>query len=87
MLRDNIQKFKIRPRAGDMYDASRRYNPILRRKEVPLLVEGRPEIVACAISQYFPVWINQICEDRSKYIARKYPGRSIAVRKLAEGRA
>ena len=44
-----------------------------------------PAIEECAISQYFPVGINQICEERMKYIALGYPEWSIAMRKLEMG--
>ena len=85
MRRDNIQKCEKRQRASDMYDESRRYNPKPHGRDVPLLVDGRPGIDDCAISQYSPVKINQISEDRTKYFAREYPARPITLRKLAVG--
>ena len=85
ILRDAARKSKKRHRADDIYDESIQYNPKLRGQEVPLQVDGRPEIEECAISQFYPPGVRQGCEDRMKYISQKFPEWSVTLRKLALG--
>ena len=52
LLRDGWRKSRKRRRAGDICDASLQYNPKLRGQEIPLLVDDRPRIGECTITQF-----------------------------------
>ena len=68
VLRGKSQRLKKRPRAIDEYDAHRQHIQKLHGQELPPSSDGRPEIEECTISQFPPVSVSQVCEDRMKYI-------------------
>ena len=76
---------KKRPRVGIMADESRQYNPTIHGHEVPMIIEGRPEIEDSAISEKSPVGACRFFDDRMEFIARNYPDWPVTLRRLALG--
>ena len=82
---DKCLNGRKRSRQEVMVDESRQFNPRLHGHEVPLIIEGRPEIEDSTISANFPVRASRFFDDRMEFIARNYPDWPVTLRRLALG--